>query len=105
MTNPSCTACNGWGFNNRPSGGTAHAGPRYDPPAMRICQEPWPNDDKTPPDLRGTPCTPRTNFHSHEPIRTRAYGLHDHRNVQLPSDKRREARDAAAAKKKGAAEK
>lgn len=84
MTNPRCKACGGWGFTNKIVGEKRIGSPRFDKPVMEICSEPY---------KRGV-CTPRTTYIKTEPVRTARYGAFDDRSVQLPSDKRRAAREA-----------
>lgn len=71
MTNPRCMTCHGWGF-------VPGAVP------MQICDAPY----------KGRVCTPRTAFARFDRPKTTAYGMHDSRPVQMPGDKRREAREA-----------
>lgn len=99
MTNPNCQSCGGVGYTNKVTGSDRWFNPIFEPKVLEFCTAVYPEDNRIPPELRGQPCTPRTNFRSSAPIRTARYGFRDSVPIQTPSEKKAEARAAAAANK------
>lgn len=86
MTNPRCPTCKGRGYKNEALSATLRDQARFAGGAMEICDDVYQGGAK-----RGQPCTPRTVFSRHEPIRGNT--RFSNRDLQLASDKRREVRE------------
>jgi hypothetical protein len=102
MTNPSCESCGGRGWTNQVTGSDRYFTTIFEPKAMQLCDDVYPSHDRVPPELRGQPCTPRTNFRPHQRL---AYGgrvIDDDRmrgGMRLRSEKAVETRRLNAAAK------